>query len=173
MNKIIRSIAIIALLFMVTGMSAQTNGIDKFYEKYQQDDRFTKISISSKMFGLFANFEMDDANEKEMVKTISKLKGLKMLVGESIPEAKSIFTQAIKRPAAEMEELMVVQDKSQELRFYITESAGVISELLMVSYSENSVVMMSLVGDIDLKQISKLSKKMDIEGFEHLENVGK
>jgi len=28
------------------------------------------------------------------------------------------------------------------------------------------------VGDIDLKQISKLSNKMNIEGFEHLENVG-
>lgn len=160
-----------AMLFSMT-LSAQSNSIDKYYEKYQDDERFTRISISSRMFGLFSNFDMEDQAEQEVVKTISKLKGLKILVADSISEAKSIYQAAVKKPSSEMEELMTVESADQELRFFISESKGIINELLMVSYGDNSVMLMSLVGDIDLKQISKLSDKMNIEGFEHLENVG-
>ena len=169
--RTMKSIFILFMLCISLGMSAQTNGIDRFYEKYQQDDRFTRISISSKMFSLFTNFDSNDPDEKEVLETISKLKGLKILAGESIPNAKTIYQDAVKRPNAEMEELMVVQDKGSELKFFITESKGIITELLMVSYDDTSVMMMSIIGNIDLKSISKLSKKMDIEGFEHLENV--
>ena len=67
---------------------------------------------------------------------------------------------------------MTVENANQEMRFFISEADGIITELLMISYDGDSVMLMSLVGDIDLKQISKLSNKMNIEGFEHLENVG-
>ena len=89
-------------MMLILGLTAmaQSNGIDRYYETYKQDDRFTRISVSGKMFGLFANFEMDDPTEQEAVQTISKIKGLKMLVGDAIPEAKSIYVQAVKRPNA-------------------------------------------------------------------------
>jgi len=166
-------ITILMLSFVICGSTvAQTNSIDKYYEQYQDDERFTRISISSKMFGLFANFDMEDEGEQEVVETISKLKGLKILVADSLPEAKAIFRAALKRPAAEMEELMTVENAGQELRFYITESGGIIRELLMVTYEGDGVMILSLVGEIDLKQISKISSKLDIDGFEHLENIG-
>jgi hypothetical protein len=166
-----RTLSVMFMLFIGLGMSAQNNGIDRFYEKYQQDDHFTRINISSKMFSLFTNFDSNDPDEKDVLETISKLKGLKVLSGEAIPNAKAIYLDAVKRPNAEMEELMVVQDKGSELKFFITESKGIITELLLVSYDDTSVMMMSLIGDIDLKSISKLSKKMNIDGFEHLEKV--
>ena len=167
------TVLLVVMLIMSATMMAQSNGIDRYYETYKQDDRFTRISVSGKMFSLFANFEMDDPTEQEALETISKIKGLKMLVGDAIPEAKSIYVQAVKRPNAEMEELMTVENKTQEFKFFITEANGTISELLMLMYDGQSIMMMSLVGDIDLKSISKLSEKMDIQGFEHLENVDK
>ena len=159
-------------IFMMAALSmiAQNNAIDKYYQSYAEDDRFTKISISSKMFSLFANFDMEDEAEQEVVETISKLKGLKMLVGNEIENAESIYKDALS-VANGMEELMTVEDKDQELVFYISESGGMISELLMLSYEMNQVIMLSLIGDIDLKDISSLSNKMDIKGFDQLDNL--
>ncbi|MCK5400109.1 MAG: DUF4252 domain-containing protein, partial [Flavobacteriaceae bacterium] len=38
---------------------------------------------------------------------------------------------------------------------------------------EIETVLLSLTGDIDLKQISKLTSKMDLPGGKHLEKAGK
>ena len=43
----------------------------------------------------------------------------------------------------------------------------------MVLGGEHEFLLLSLVGDIDLKQISKLSKSMDIDGFQNLEKLDK
>ena len=96
------------LLFVSTSatMLAQSSGIDRYYEKYQGDDRFTQINVSSRMFGLFVNFEMDDPAEQELVKTISKLKGLKMLVGSEIDDANAVYKDAVIYPQKNMDELM-------------------------------------------------------------------
>lgn len=164
---------LLTLLLLTSGsVMAQSSAIDRYYEQYREDDRFTRISVSSKMFDLFTNFDREDPAEQEVVETISKLRGLKMLVGEDIDNAKTMYLDVMKRPLVEMEELMTVEEKDSKLNFFISETDGRISELLLVSYGNRSVMMMSLVGDIDLKQISRLSQKMDIEGFEHLKNVG-
>lgn len=160
----------IVLLCVGSGLRAQ-NAIDTYFEKYNDDDRFTRVSVSSRMFGLFVNFEMDDPDEQELVETISKLKGLKMLIGENVTDAKSIYKEASKLPEGKMEELMSVKNKDNEFRFYITETNGIISELLMVGYEDNQLFILSVVGEIDLRQLSALSQKMDLDGFEHLKNI--
>ena len=158
------------LLLLAVGMRAQT-AVDRYFEAYSDDDRFTRVSVSAKMFSLFANFDMDDPDEQELVETISKLKGLKMIIGEDIDNAKSIYQQAAKLPSGKMEELMSVQDNQREFRFYISESGGKVSELLMVGYEDRQVMILSIIGEIDLKQISSLSRKMNIDGFEHLNHI--
>jgi len=161
------------LVWTVTSVSAQTSAIQRHFEKYGDDDRFTKITISSKMFSLFANFETDDEDGQEMIQTISKLKGLKMLVGDELSDAETMYKDIAKKPEQDMDELMRIEKQGSEFMFFITEkSDGVISELLMIAFEEQQVMMMSIVGEIDLKKMSQLSKHMNIEGFEHLENVG-
>ena len=66
---------------------------------------------------------------------------------------------------------MTVKDKDNDMKFLIKEEAGVITELLMVIHGETEFFLLSLIGDIDLKQISKLSKSMAIDGFEHLNKI--
>ena len=40
-------------------------------------------------------------------------------------------------------------------------------------HGENEFFLLSLIGDIDLKQISRLSQSMNIDGFEHLKAIDK
>ncbi|MEZ5197060.1 MAG: DUF4252 domain-containing protein [Bacteroidales bacterium] len=46
-----------------------------------------------------------------------------------------------------------------------------IKELLMVVGGQDDNALISIQGDIDLKTISKLSKSMNIDGMENLEEI--
>lgn len=74
-------------------------------------------------------------------------------------------------PKSEFEELMSVRDKDKDMKFYIKEAGGKISELVMVAGGNDEFMILSLFGEIDLKQVSKISKKMNIDGLENLENI--
>ncbi|MEM7370380.1 MAG: DUF4252 domain-containing protein [Bacteroidota bacterium] len=153
-------------------MVAQSSGVDRYFEDYKEDDRFSLITVSGRMFSIFAEFDMNDPAEKHLVDAISKLKGMKMLIGSDVLEARGIYDEIVQKPASSMEELMSVRDSGQEFQFFITEDDGTISELLMIGYQSENVMILSLVGDLDLQQIAALSQKMALNGFEHFNHVG-
>lgn len=68
---------------------------------------------------------------------------------------------------------MSVRDKDKDMKFLIKEGGGKISELLMVMGGNEEFMVMSLFGEIDLKQISRIGKKMDVSGLEHLDKMNK
>ena len=77
-----------------------------------------------------------------------------------------------------MEELMRVKDGGSNVIIYVKEgkSEDFVKELFMFvkdggENSDKESVIISLTGDIDLKQISKLTEKMDLPGGEHLEKA--
>jgi len=168
----------IALVFVLTlgalAANAQEDAITKFFSKYQNDESFTQINITGRMFSLFTNFDTEDQEDQDVIDAISKVKGLKILAKEDISNGQALYEEAFKLiDSKEYEELMTIREKDNDMKFLIKEKDGVIEELLMVIGSEDSFFLLSLVGDIDLKQISKLSKSMDIEGFEKLQNIDK
>jgi hypothetical protein len=169
MKKII---AIVVLLVLVNETFAQ-DAITKFFNKYQNDETFSAVTVSSKMFGLFTNMESDTPEDKEILEAISKLKGLKILAKQDARNARELYKEAFTLiPIKEYEELMSVRNEDKDMKFYIKESAGKISELLMVMGGNEQFMVMSLFGEIDLKQISRIGKKMDVKGLEHLERMG-
>jgi len=69
---------------------------------------------------------------------------------------------------------MTVRDGKDDLRFMVKENAkGNIAELIMLVGSDQEFLAMSLVGDIDLAEISQLASNMNIEGFDKLKNLKK
>jgi hypothetical protein len=67
--------------------------------------------------------------------------------------------------------LMVVRDKDANMQFLIKESGGKITELIMLVDSDSSFVAASIYGDIDLKQMSKMGKSLNISGMENLNKL--
>lgn len=168
MKKII---ALVALMIVLNGAFAQ-DAISRFFTKYQADESFTQVTVSGKMFSLFTNMEADSPEDKEVIDAISKLKGLRILAKENTSDARSLYKEAFALiPINEFEELLSVRDKEKDMKFYIKESGGKISELLMISGGVNDFMVMSLFGEIDLKQVSRIGKKMDVKGLENLEKI--
>lgn len=170
MKKII---AAAAFMMIMSGTYAQ-DAISKFFSKYQGDESFSQVTVSSKMFGLFTNMDADTPEDKEILDAISKLKGLRILAKEDARNARTLYKEAFTLiPMKEYEELLSVRDKDKDVKFLIKESGGKISELLMVMGGNEQFMVMSLFGEIDLKQVSRIGKKMDVKGLEHLDKMNK
>jgi hypothetical protein len=166
-------IASVILLMIISSANAQ-DAITKFFTKYQDDESFSQVTISSKMFNLFTKMDAESAEDKEVLDAISKLKGLRILGKQDARNARELYKEAFTLiPVKEYEELMSVRDKDKDMKFYIKEtSKGTISELLMVMGGNTEFMVLSLFGEIDLKQVSRIGKKMDVKGLENLEKVG-
>jgi hypothetical protein len=166
---------IIALLIMMavgTGVYAQGEAVSKFFAKYATDESFTTATISSKMFSLITNMDVETAEDKELVDAISKLKGLKVLGKENTSDARSLYKEAYALVATkDYEELMSVRDKDKDMKFFIRESSGKINELIMVMGGTDDFMLLTIFGEIDLKQISRIGRKMDVGGLEQLEKI--
>lgn len=168
---IITLIAILGLHIQVAAQSQQ-DAITRFFSQYENDEKFTNIYISGKMFSMFSDIPVDE-DEQDVREAIQQLKGLRILSSDSVDGIK-LYNEAFRMlDGKNFEELMVIRDGQQQLKFLIQEDDGIISELLMLSGEENSFFILSLIGNIDLEQISKLSKTMDVKGMENLENLNK
>ncbi|WP_333820418.1 DUF4252 domain-containing protein [Ohtaekwangia sp.] len=163
--------AIALILVAVNGAFAQ-DAISKFFTKYQGDESFTQVTVSSKMFSLFTNMEVDSKEDQEVLNAISKLKGLRILGKENTSDARALYKEAFALiPTKEFEELMSVRDKDKDMKFLIKESGGKISELVMIMGGTDDFMILSLFGEIDLKQVSKIGKKMNVDGLQKLEKM--
>lgn len=160
---------ILATLAMSFTMMAQQSMIDSYFKKYADDNNFTKVTINQKMFSLFANFEGSNDEETEFMQAISKLEGLKILVADSLENPAKMF----KAVAADIdksgyEELMSVTDADENVKFSIKEKDGVVTELIMLVGGNKEFVLLSLYGEINLKDVSKIASGMNMNGMESL-----
>ena len=162
----------ITILMASVATYAQGTVVNKYFNQLAGDDKLTKVSISSKMFSLFTELEAGSEAEEEFLKAVSKLKGLKIIASDSIGNAAKMYAQALKDvDAAGYDELMSVQDAEENMKFSIKESGGKIEELLMVVGGKKRFVLLSLYGEIDLKNISKIAKGMNVGGLENLSKI--
>ena len=164
-----KGIVIIGMMFLSMAIMAQGTVITKYFNELEDNENFTKVSVSQKMFSMFTELEAGSDAEKEFLKAVSKLKGLRLILADSVADAAKMYKKAITDvDKAGYEELMSVKDAEENLKFSIIEKDGIIQELMMVAGGNKRFVMLSLYGEIDLKNISKIAQEMRIEGMERL-----
>jgi vacuolar-type H+-ATPase subunit F/Vma7 len=167
-----KSIFSLAIAFCLSfSISAQSDAIERFFKDYQENENFTVVYVSPKMFQMVSK-ATGEIEDKELASIVKDLRGLRILTSKVNPD--KIYKEANRRlNIKEYEELVTVKDKDSNVRFVTKETNGVIAELLLLVGGKDEFVMMSFVGNIDLNKIAKLAKKLDIDGAEHLEKVKK
>jgi len=181
-NKLIVLVMAI-MLVPLTGM-AQKN----IFEKYSDDADVTYVSIKPKMFQMIAKMgiNVEDAEAKAYMDMVKSITSFKTIVTDNKTISGDI-SKWVKSRSGGLEELMEVKDDGTEVKFYVKEGkdADHVKELLIyvngidkmmddkieISGKERKIetVVVSLTGDIDLNEISKLTDKMNIPGGSHLE----
>ncbi len=162
----------IVMMVLSIATYAQGDAIAKFFTKYQDDETFTQVKVSQKMFGLFTNMDVEKPEDKEVLDAISKIQGLRVLAKHETRDSRALYKEALAVIPNGYEELMSVRDKDKDMKFYIKEiSAGKIGELVMVMGGNDEFMLLTLFGEIDLKKISHIGRKMNIEGLQNLEKM--
>jgi len=168
MKKILLSFT---ALFLIMTMHAQVNPVDEMFNKYSEKQGFTVVSISSKMFSMFRDKE---AENKDAEDVISRLKSIRILSVEDSLLNKNLnfYTELSKKlDLSVYEELMLVKQGPDITRFLVKQSGDIISELLVISGGPGGNSLISIKGDLNLKNISELSKSVGIEELKSLDKI--
>lgn len=181
-KKLILTIAIIAISF---SSYAQKNSI---FDKFEDYDDVTTVVVTQKAFNMLGKISNDSEEGKEFNNLVKGLNNLKVFTTENAKiagEMQATFDKYLSK--AKLSELMRVKDKDANVKIYVREGKDDdhVSEFLMLVNEVNAskkhdgkhgnpeVVIISLTGDIDLNNISKLTKEMNIPGGEHMEKAEK
>jgi len=181
-------IALILTLFVLSSAISQD-----IFDKYSDSDKVSFVSMKPAMFKLLAKIDIDtdDPETKAYMDMVHSITGFKTLATSDRAIALDV-TKWVKGRASKLEELMEVKDDGVVMTFYVKQGRDEdhVSELLMfvdgvgsltkqadinVNGKKRSIdtVVISLTGDIDLNQISKLTSKMNLPGGDALNNSNK
>ncbi|TXE10199.1 DUF4252 domain-containing protein [Seonamhaeicola algicola] len=180
-NRVI--IAIMAIMLLPLTAVAQSN----IFDKYSDNADVTYVSIKPKMFQMIAKMGIDveDPEAKAYIDMVKSITSFKTIVTDNKVISGDI-SKWVKSRSSALDELMEVKDDGTEVKFYVKEGkdADHVKELLIfvngidkvmddkieINGKERKIetVVVSLTGDINLNEISKLTSKMNIPGGQHL-----
>ncbi|MGC6437749.1 MAG: DUF4252 domain-containing protein [Flavobacteriaceae bacterium] len=165
------------------------------FEKYEDMDNVTSVIVNQKMFSMLAEMQIQ-TNDSEADAFLTQVKSLKNLTVYTTADdaiCKSMINDVksyIK--SSNMEELMRIKDGEQNVKFYVRSGRddNHVSELLMLVNGLSEIieqqnievggdkrvietVLLSLVGDIDLRKVSELTNQLNVPGGDQLKKASK
>lgn len=168
-----KSFLLLTALFLTIAIQAQTNPVDEMFNKYSEKDGFTIVTISSRMFGMFANLDSENPDTDNLIR---RLKSIRILsVEDTLLNINLNFYSELskKLDMSVYEELMVVKEGHDVTKFLIKENGNLISELLVIVGGPGGNSLISIKGDLSMKNISDLSKNVGIQELKTLEELEK
>jgi len=153
---------------------AQGDPVKQLFDRYAGKEGYTTVYISSKMFSMFSQADINDPEFNELMKNLKSIRILAQDEGAGRTEKADFYKEVVSGLSTEeYEELMTVTEPGQKIRFLVKEEKGKISELLMIVGGDSDNVLIDIRGNINMKQISQLSKAIHINGLEKLDELEK
>ncbi len=184
--------AVVVLALMIAPMVSFGQS---FFNKYESMKGVTSGVISQKMFKMIATIDvdLDDPEAQGFLDMVKKIESIKVLSTGDDNISSSLAADTEKYiSSSKLDELMRFKDGNQTVKFYVKEGRDEnhVKELLMFisglkeltkdtkveingEKREIETILVSIVGDVDLREISKITSKMNVPGGEHLEKAGK
>jgi hypothetical protein len=168
------------LALIISPMLVSAQGV---FDAYEDENDVTSVVVTKNMFKLLSRIEIesDDPEVKEYMDMVNSLENIKVFITEnkSVGARMKADVKNYVGSSKGLEELMRIKDDGKNVKFYSKEGSDEnhVSELLMFLDGEmdgkEGTVVMSITGNIDLKQISKLTKELNVPGSDELKNVKK
>ena len=153
------------------------------FDKFEDKKGVKSVIVNERMFSLMSSVDMEstDPDTKTFLNLIKTLNKLKVFMTDNATvsnEMKASVSNYLKSNT--LEELMRASGgDGRKVNIYIKSGAteNRVKELLMYIYDasakENKSIILSLTGNFNLKDISTLTKKMNLPGSEELKKVSK
>ncbi len=118
MKRIILSGVVIIFTLTVFG---QKSAVDKVFDKYSGKEGYTTVYISSFMFNMLRQLDVDDPEYNEFKKATSGINSIKILTQDG-SDSEAFGKELLEMlPRDEYKEMMVVKDQEEEVLFLARE----------------------------------------------------
>lgn len=151
---------------------AQSKSLDDMFSKFENKNGVTSVNISKDMMEFVAQMDSMDSKSRNFLSKISQVKIL-VLNQASMDDKSSFNLMAKSLPLSDYKELMVVKENNQNIKMMLRENQGKVSEFLLLVTGDKEQVILSIRGNIDPKDLKKLSSRMHMKGFEYLAHLNK
>lgn len=175
MKNISLLLAFLLAPFVITAQNA--------FDSFENEKDVTSVVVTKNMFKLLSKMDLnsDDPEAQAYLNMVNSLNDIKIFTTEnpSVAQRMDAAVNSYLSSSRGLGELMRIKDDGQNIKFYSKEGkdANHVSELLMHLTGnvdgKTTTVIMSITGDIDLKQISQLTRDLKVPGSEQLENIDK
>lgn len=165
---------VMTIVFLSTSVFAQD------FTKYDNVREISSFVVNKSLFKLMSKLDLDseDKDVKAYLELVENLDDLKIYTTESVEYGKQLQSDFnILKSKNDLVELMRVNSEGKNVNFYIKpgKSDDFVNQLLMFinssEASDTQSVLMIINGNIDLKNISKLTSQMNIPGGKSLDKL--
>lgn len=172
-----KKLAVLIILYLIPVFASAQN-----FEKYADMKGVQSMMMTSEMFKLLTDIDMDnqDPDVKRYLKLIENLDEIKVFSTENSQIGAKMETDVQQFLSnSPLKELMRVNNDGKNVRFYSTPGSkkGMVSRLFMFldekKGSKPMTVIMSIKGDIDLNEVSKLAQDLNVPGADELKKLDK
>ncbi len=152
MKKILTLVA--SLLIFVAASQAQS--LQKFFDKYGDDERFQYVSVSKGLMNMASVFGGLAKDDKKMM---SKMQGLKILTLEENTE--STFSKSVLKELYQIiengnfETAVEVRDKGERVHIYYRISGNDDADMLLVTRDKSELSCIWIKGKMTKEEIMK------------------
>ena len=174
-----KKIALIIALAIAPMLTWAQNAFDSF----ENEKDVSSVVVTKNMFKLLSKMDLNssDPEAQAYLKMVNDLDNIKIfttdnpLVAQKMDDAVAKYISSSKS----LGELMRVKEDGKNIRFYSKDgkNENYVSELLMhldgLVEGKPTTIIMSITGNIDLKQISKLTEDLKVPGSEQLKDIDK
>lgn len=152
------------------------------FEKYENMKEVDAMIMTSKMFKMLAkvDFSEEDEEAQQYMRLIENLDEIRMFTSSN-NQIRTDMARDVDNylKNGSLEQLMRVNEDGKNIKFYSKpgKNETVVSELFMFMEGQEDgepiSVILSITGDIDLSQLSRLARDLKVPGAEELKNIDK
>ena len=153
---------------------AQKTPAIKFFEKYSEEKGYISVYITKSTFAFFATIS-DDEESDSFQESVASLNSIKVLLNySSFGDTENPFFTELLPSLTKYEEVFKIKEEGQNIIIFIYKKENKVSEFVVLNYGPTENILIIMEGDdINIKQLSKLSHTMNIDGIEHIDKINK
>ena len=145
-----------------------------FLEQFNNDDNLEVVSIGEKMFQMMAEVSSDNEGFNEAIKGLEKLVVISSKDSTSNSEYYNSAFAILTKKKNGFESIFSSKEGEEELVIMSKELKGIIRELVVLQKdNKNNFSLISLSGEIDLNNLIRYSKYMNLSGLQVLDSIDK
>ncbi len=166
MKKIIM-VAVATILMLLTGANAQS--LHRLFEKYDNDSRFESVSVGKFLFSLALISGDLDANERELLSNLRKIRILTTKDIQNRDFANGVMQDLDKVIGSGNYESMVeVRDKGERVNIYTKMAGNNYTDLLIAVKDAGAISLIWLNGKLPKEFINKIQQDGNDESLANL-----